>query len=210
MLKTFQQLADEQQADQLQHETRAQAAGFGDILAAEFEQNNLVVAGVKFLIKPLSKSLSVKPDPVEGYNIFKDPQFDGRRYVDYIPDLAWSSSPTETRQMMNQINRERFNQRVLSEAGGRGVAASMLSGFVSFAVIGTITMTLALMASTNLRQKIATIKFKIKNRMIKGIKDVITGIGSFLVIAVMLIVPLIWPLTCLAIGIWILQYLGCV
>ncbi|HBM9260826.1 TPA: hypothetical protein L0X66_005261 [Citrobacter freundii] len=90
------------------------------VWGAAFRQNNLLAE----MFRPAKQF-----EPVEGYNPYTD-KSDIHGYEQWGSAFADSRSPEETAWLKQQIDDENEDRRVLSEAGGEGVLASIAAGVV--------------------------------------------------------------------------------
>lgn len=90
------------------------------VWGAAFRQNNLLGE----IFRPAKQF-----EPVEGYNPYADKN-DLHGYEQWGSAFADSRSPEETAWLKQQIDDENEDRRVLSEAGGEGVLASIAAGVV--------------------------------------------------------------------------------
>ncbi|WP_094168760.1 hypothetical protein [Citrobacter braakii] len=90
------------------------------VWGAAFRQNNLLAE----MFRPAKQF-----EPVEGYNPYID-KSDIHGYEQWGSAFADSRSPEETAWLKQQIDDENEDRRVLSEAGGEGVLASIAAGVV--------------------------------------------------------------------------------
>ncbi|HAT3771783.1 TPA: hypothetical protein I8627_004676 [Citrobacter freundii] len=90
------------------------------VWGAAFRQNNLLAE----MFRPAKQF-----EPVEGYNPYTD-KSEIHGYEQWGSAFADSRSPEETAWLKQQIDDENEDRRVLSEAGGEGVLASIAAGVV--------------------------------------------------------------------------------
>lgn len=90
------------------------------VWGAAFRQNNLLAD----MFRPAKQF-----EPVEGYNPYTD-KSEIHGYEQWGSAFADSRSPEETAWLKQQIDDENEDRRVLSEAGGEGVLASIAAGVV--------------------------------------------------------------------------------
>ncbi|QMR44509.1 hypothetical protein HV310_07095 [Citrobacter freundii] len=90
------------------------------VWGAAFRQNNLLAE----MFRPAKQF-----EPVEGYNPYTD-KSEIHGYEQWGSAFADSHSPEETAWLKQQIDDENEDRRVLSEAGGEGVLASIAAGVV--------------------------------------------------------------------------------
>lgn len=90
------------------------------VWGAAFRQNNLLAE----MFRPVKQF-----EPVEGYNPYTD-KSEIHGYEQWGSAFADSRSPEETAWLKQQIDDENEDRRVLSEAGGEGVLASIAAGVV--------------------------------------------------------------------------------
>lgn len=90
------------------------------VWGAAFRQNNLLAE----MFRPAKQF-----EPVEGYNPYTD-KSEIHGYEQWGSSFADSRSPEETAWLKQQIDDENEDRRVLSEAGGEGVLASIAAGVV--------------------------------------------------------------------------------
>ncbi|WP_407220895.1 hypothetical protein [Enterobacter sp. CPE_E1214] len=90
------------------------------VWGAAFRQNNLLAE----MFRPAKQF-----EPVEGYNPYTD-KSEIHGYEKWGSAFADSRSPEETAWLKQQIDDENEDRRVLSEAGGEGVLASIAAGVV--------------------------------------------------------------------------------
>lgn len=90
------------------------------VWGAAFRQNNLLAE----MFRPAKQF-----EPVDGYNPYTD-KSDIHGYEQWGSAFADSRSPEETAWLKQQIDDENEDRRVLSEAGGEGVLASIAAGVV--------------------------------------------------------------------------------
>ncbi|MBJ3223733.1 hypothetical protein JGJ24_13940 [Salmonella enterica subsp. enterica serovar Bredeney] len=90
------------------------------VWGAAFRQNNLLAE----MFRPAKQF-----EPVEGYNPYTD-KSEIHGYEQWGSAFADSRSPEETAWLKQQIDEENEDRRVLSEAGGEGVLASIAAGVV--------------------------------------------------------------------------------
>ncbi|EAM4560934.1 hypothetical protein MBY25_003601 [Salmonella enterica] len=90
------------------------------VWGAAFRQNNLLAE----MFRPVKQF-----EPVDGYNPYTD-KSEIHGYEQWGSAFADSRSPEETAWLKQQIDDENEDRRVLSEAGGEGVLASIAAGVV--------------------------------------------------------------------------------
>lgn len=90
------------------------------VWGAAFRQNNLLAE----MFRPAKQF-----EPVEGYNPYTD-KSEIHGYEQWGSAFADSRSPEETAWLKQQIDDENEDRRVLSEAGGEGVLASIAAGVI--------------------------------------------------------------------------------
>ena len=104
----------------------------GSVLGAAFRQENLVGA---FLNAPVSGALKGDREYELTFGAPPDTSFnpfdviEGTPYEEYAHILGSTRSQPELRGMMDAIDREQRDRQIIANAGGRGIAASILAGF---------------------------------------------------------------------------------
>lgn len=95
----------------------------GDIFSAFFQEVNTTPAILRLI------QGEQRPDPVFGYNPFRDDDLSG--YEGERELFVGSRSPAETRVIKAQIDRERHRGQVIRNSGFTGIVAAISAGFTS-------------------------------------------------------------------------------
>lgn len=98
------------------------------VWGAAFRRNNILSG----LFRPAKQF-----EPVEGYNPYTD-KSELHGYEQWGTDFADSRSPEETAWLKQQIDDQNEDQKVLYDAGGEGVLASIAAGMVDPVTVASL------------------------------------------------------------------------